>query len=54
MTEGYIYCLSNPSFISGLYKVGFTTSDPQLRSKQRNNFRRENYKILRQFLSRSN
>ena len=31
MTKGYIYCLSNPSFVSNVYKIGFTTKQPTTR-----------------------
>lgn len=34
--DGYIYCLSNPSFV-GLYKVGFTKNSPLKRIKKLNN-----------------
>ena len=30
----YIYCLSNSLFIKGLYKVGFTKKNPNIRSKE--------------------
>lgn len=29
MDSGYIYVLSNPSFMQGVYKIGFTTRNPE-------------------------
>ena len=28
---GYIYCLSNPSFVEEIYIIGFTRNDPNIR-----------------------
>ena len=30
--RGYIYCLSNPSFQDNIYKIGFTTKIPNVRT----------------------
>ena len=32
MTKGYIYCLSNPSFVKNTFKIGFTTKTPTSRA----------------------
>lgn len=31
MTKGYIYCVSNPSFKTNIYKIGYTTMNLQSR-----------------------
>ena len=35
MTDGYVYCFSNPMYV-GIYKVGFTINNPHVRRKQLN------------------
>ena len=32
MTKGYIYCLSNPSFVRNTFKIGFTKKPPTIRA----------------------
>jgi hypothetical protein len=34
MSKGYIYCLSNPSFVANTYKIGFTNKAPTIRAME--------------------